>query len=107
MIALLILLAAQAAPGSEAPPASEALPTADAATASTPARAPQVCRKAAGSDTVVCTPVPQQQLGYRLPKYGPAAPQAKSANRVKVGARTTNRGPARRNRSMATVGIPF
>jgi hypothetical protein len=98
MIALFLLLAAQAAaPAPDAPPAQ------------TPPSAPRVCRKAAGSDTIVCGPAPQQQLGYRLPKYGPAAPGAQSnrGKTVKVGARTTNRGPARRNRSMATVGIPF
>ena len=95
MIVLFLMLAAQAA-----------APAPDASSLPTPPPT-KVCRPAPGSDTVECKAIPQQQLGYRLPKYGPAAPQAKSANRVKVGARTTNRGPARRNRSMATVGIPF
>ena len=95
MIALFLMLAAQAAaPAPDTSPLPTPPPT-------------KVCRPASGSDTVECKAIPQQQLGYRLPKYGPAAPQAKSGNRVKVGARTTNRGPARRNRSMATVGIPF
>jgi hypothetical protein len=96
MIALLLMLAAQAA--APAPDATPAPPTPP------PTR---VCRPAPGSGTVECKAIPQQQLGYRLPKYGPTAPQAGRGKSVKVGASTTNRGPARRNRSMATVGIPF
>ena len=99
MIALLLMLAAQAAaPAPDAPSAAASVPTPP------PTR---VCRQAPGSDQIVCKAIPQQQLGYRLPKYGPAAPQAARGKSVKVGASTTNRGPARRNRSMATVGIPF
>jgi hypothetical protein len=96
MIALFLLLSAQAA-----------APASDASPAATPPSAPRVCRKSAGSDTIVCGPAPQQQLGYRLPRYGPAARQTNSGKSVRVGAHTTNRGPGRRNRSMATVGIPF
>ena len=91
MIALFLLIPAAS---SEATPA-----------ASPPAH--RVCRRAAGSDTVVCGPAPQQQTSYRLPKYGPAAPNAEPGNDVKVRAQATNRGAARHNRSMATVGIPF
>ena len=89
MIALFLLIPAAS---SEAPPA---------------ATAHRVCRRAAGSETVVCGPAPQQQTSYRLPKYGPAAPNAEPGNGVKVRAQATNRGAARHNRSMATVGIPF
>lgn len=96
MIALFLLLSAQAA---AAAPAPDAAPP--------PAPPPtKVCRQAPGSDTVECKAVPQQQLGYRLPKYGPA-PQAKRGTGVKVGGQASNRGRAGRNRSMATVGIPF
>jgi hypothetical protein len=95
MIALFLLLSAQAA-----------APASDASPARTPPPAARVCLKSAGSDTIVCRPAPQQQLGYRLPKYGPA-PNAQSGNGVKVRAQATNRGPAKRNRPMATVGIPF
>ena len=96
MIALFLMLSAQAA----APPS-------DASPPQTPPTTARVCRKEAGSDTIVCGPAPQQQLGYRLPRYGPAAPNAQSGNGVKIRAQATNRGPARRNRPMATVGIPF
>ena len=99
MIALLLLLAAQ--------PAPDATPT------STPPPAParRVCQRAPGSDTIVCKPAPQQNP-YRLRKvapqaYGPAAAgaQSGSGSGVKVRAQASNRG--RRNRPMATVGIPF
>ena len=98
MIALFLMLAAQAA-----------APAPDASSAVTPTPPPptKVCRQAPGSDTVECKAVPQQQLGYRLPRYGPAAPRASGGKSVRVGAQATNRGPARRNRKMATVGIPF
>ena len=96
MIALFLLLSAQAATSAPAssPPAF-------------PPPAKRVCRKAAGSDIVVCGPAPQEQTSYRLPRYGPPAPSAQPSNGVKVGAQATNRGPARRKRPMATVGIPF
>jgi hypothetical protein len=96
MIGLFLLLSAQAA---AATPADAASP---------PPR--KVCRKAPGSDMVVCRPAQQQQEGsYRLPRYGPAAPTAQSGsgNGVKVRAQASNRGTARRNRPTATVGIPF
>jgi hypothetical protein len=98
MIGLFLLLSAQAA---AATPAEMPLP------ASPPPR--KVCRKAPGSDMVVCRPAQQEQGSYRLPKYGPAAPTAQSAsgNGVKVRAQASNRGTARRNRPTATVGIPF
>ena len=98
MIGLFLLLSAQAA---AAAPAEMPLP------ASPPPR--KVCRKAPGSDMVVCRPAQQEQGSYRLPKYGPAAPTAQSAsgNGVKVRAQASNRGTARRNRPTATVGIPF
>lgn len=98
MIGLFLLLSAQAAaaaPADAPPPASP------------PPR--KVCRKAPGSDMVVCRPAQQEQGSYRLPKYGPAAPTAQSGsgNGVKVRAQASNRGTARRNRPTATVGIPF
>jgi hypothetical protein len=98
MIGLFLLLSAQAAvaaPADAPPPASP------------PTR--KVCRKAPGSDMVVCRPAQQEQGSYRLPKYGPAAPTAQSGsgNGVKVRAQASNRGTARRNRPTATVGIPF
>ena len=98
MIGLFLLLSAQAAaatPADAPPPASP------------PTR--RVCRKAPGSDTIVCRPAQQQEGSYRLPKYGPAAPNAQSGsgNGVKVRAQASNRGTARRNRPTATVGIPF
>ena len=98
MIGLFLLLSAQAA---AATPAEMPLP------ASPPPR--KVCRKAPGSDMVLCRPAQQEQGSYRLPKYGPAAPTAQSAsgNGVKVRAQASNRGTARRNRPTATVGIPF
>lgn len=98
MIGLFLLLSAQAA---AATPAEMPLP------ASPPPR--KVCRKAPGSDMVVCRPAQQEQGSYRLPKYGPAAPTAQSGsgNGVKVRAQASNRGTARRNRPTATVGIPF
>ena len=90
MIALLLLLSAQVAgPAEAAPP---------------PAKPKHICTRAPGSETIVCRPA-QQQNAYRLPKYGPAAPQASSRDNVKVRAQASNR--ARRNRPMATVGIPF
>ena len=98
MIGLFLLLSAQAAaaaPADAPPPASP------------PPR--KVCRKAPGSDMVVCRPAQQEQGSYRPPKYGPAAPTAQSGsgNGVKVRAQASNRGTARRNRPTATVGIPF
>jgi hypothetical protein len=93
MIGMFLLLSAQAAvatPADTPPPA--------------PPPPRRVCTRAPGSETVVCRPA-QQQNAYRLPKYGPAAPQANSGDGVKLRAKASNR--ARRNRPMATVGIPF
>jgi len=96
MIALVLLLAAQAvAPAPDAPPAPA------------PVLRRRVCHQAPGSEIVTCELRIQQPSGYRLPKYGPAAPQADRGTSVRLGAKATNRGSARRNRSMATVGIPF
>jgi hypothetical protein len=98
MFALFFMLAAQAA--ASAP---------DAAPTPAPAPARRVCRQEPGSVSIVCRAAPrqQQQLGYRLPRYGPGAPAAQSSHGdgVKVGAQASNKG--RRSRSMATVGIPF
>ena len=98
MIGLFLLLAAQS------PDAVASAP--EAAPAPAPAR--RVCHREPGSDTLVCAPA-QQPGNYRLPRYGPPAPGANASrgNDVKLGAKATNRGSARRNRSMATVGIPF
>jgi hypothetical protein len=94
MIALFLLLSAQAA--EPAPDASPRSP-----------QPKQVCRQAPASENVSCELTTPQQDGYRLPKYGPPAPQANRDKSVRIGAKATNRGAARRNRSMATVGIPF
>lgn len=96
MIALFLLLSAQApaaAPADTPPPAS-------------PPAAKRVCSRAPGSDTITCRPA-QENSAYRLPTYGPAAPGARSGSGdgVKVRAQASNKG--RRKRSMATVGIPF
>jgi hypothetical protein len=89
MIGLFLLLAAQVAGPAEGAP---------------PAKPKRICSRAPGSETIVCRPA-QQQNAYRLPKYGPAAPKANSGDGVKLRAQASNR--ARRNRPMATVGIPF
>ncbi len=96
MIALFLLLSAQAAE-----------PAPDTSPPPPPPQAKRVCHQAPGSDIVTCELRIQQPGGYRLPKYGPAAPQANRGNSVRIGAKATNRGSARRNRPMATVGIPF
>jgi len=93
MIALFLLLSAQVAT-----PAPDASP---------PPQPKQFCRQAPGSDTVTCELATPEQDGYRLPKYGPAAPQVSRGKSLRVGAKATNRGSSRRNRSMATVGIHF
>ena len=106
MIALFLLLAAQAAtPTADAAP-PDAPPPASLPTASSLAQR-RACHRAPGSDTITCDVTAQQQGGYRLPRYGPGAPHADNGKSVKLGAQVTNKGPARRKRSMATVGIPF
>jgi len=101
MVALLLLLAAQAAQPSTTP-------APDAAPVATPPATRRICRQDPGSEQIVCRTVPQQQLGYHLPQYGPAARATQSGKAVSVKFREqmSNRGRAR-NRSMATVGIPF
>jgi hypothetical protein len=97
MIALFLLLAAQAAPD-------------------TPPR--QSCVRAPGSEITVCGPEPQQQQqgAYRIPKlrpkaYGPALPGAEAnlgqGVRAKLRGQTSNTGRGRRNRSTATLSVPF
>jgi hypothetical protein len=92
MILLLLLTAQAAAPAPDAPAA--------------PAPRQRVCRQAPGSDAVVCELKTPQPSGFRLPKYGPAAPTAQSAsgNGVKVRAQASNRGSARRQRPTAPGG---
>ncbi len=94
MIALFLLLSAQAA----------AAAPADTSPAAPPAR--KVCRQEPGSQVMLCTLSPQQQSGYRLPRFGPGAPKADDGRGVRLRAQASNRN-GRRNRSMATVGIPF
>ena len=97
MIGLLLLLAAQSpnavASAPDAPP---------------PAPARRVCHREPGSDTLVCAPA-QQPGNYRLPRYGPAAPGAQSdrGDGVRLRGQASNRGRAGRNRTAATLGIPF
>jgi hypothetical protein len=92
MIALFLLLSAPTAPATSPPPQ-------------------RLCRQLSG-EPVPCASQPQQGL-YRLPKlsrrtYGPLpGAQSNLGPGVKIRGQATNRGPARRNRSMATVGIPF
>jgi hypothetical protein len=99
MIALFLLLAAQAAPN--APPAAQ-----------------QNCVRAVGSEIVVCgTPPAQQQQGaYRIPRlrpqsYGPALPSAQTdlghGVRASLRGQANNSSRARRNRSAATLSVPF
>jgi hypothetical protein len=99
MIALFLLLSAQAA---EPAPAAARDPT-------PPPAARRVCVQAPGSDTITCRPAPQQTGNYRLPRYGPAAPGAQSdrGDGVRLRGQASNRGRAGRNRTAATLGIPF
>jgi hypothetical protein len=100
MIALFLLLAATAPP------------------------AQQSCVRAVGSEIVVCgTPQqqpqqqpPQQQGVYRIPRlrppsYGPAVPSAQTdlghGVRASLRGQATNSSRGRRNRSAATLSVPF
>jgi hypothetical protein len=95
-----------------------------AAFASPASAAQQSCVRAAGSEIVLCgTPPPQSveappppQGAYRLPRlapkrYGPALPSAQSdlghGVRATLRGQASNSGRARRNRSVATVAVPF
>ena len=101
MIALFLLLSTPSAPDAS------------------PQAAPQSCVRAAGSEIVVCgaQPQPQPQQGaYRMPKlrpkaYGPAVPSAQTdlghGVRAKLRGQRSNSGAARRNRSTATLSVPF
>jgi len=104
MIALFLLLAAQAAPDAAPPPR-------------------QSCVRAVGSEIVLCGAPPAQGVGpptpqgtFRLPRlapqtYGPALPNAQS--NLGHGVRATLRGQAsnsargRRNKPVATLSVPF
>ena len=109
MIALFLLLSTPAAPDAS------------------PQAVQQSCVRAAGSEIVVCgappeaqsqpQPQPQPQQGtYRIPKlrpktYGPPLPGAQAdlgkGVRAKLRGQRSNSGAARRNRSVATVSVPF
>jgi hypothetical protein len=101
MIALFLLLAAQAAPNA-APPAKQ-----------------RDCVRAVGSEIMVCGTPPQQQEQqgiYRLPNlsrgtYGPALPGAQAdlggGVRATLRGQATNSRRARRNKPVATVSVPF
>ena len=103
MIGLLLLLSAQAVattPADAQPP--------------TPPPARKVCRRPPGSVEIVCKSVPGQAAPLELAKpapqtYGPALPGAQSTagHGITLRGQASNRGRAGRNRSMATVGIPF
>ena len=98
MIALFLLLAAQAAP--------------NAASA-----AQQNCVRAAGSEIVICgtPPEQQQQVTYRVPRlprqtYGPLpGAQADLGHGVRASLRgqASNSARARRNKPIATLSVPF
>src|SRR5206468_10453374 len=96
------------APNAAGPPAAPA-----------PAAAPQppqrTCHRLAGSDTVVCGPQAQQGP-YRIPRlapkaYGPPLPRAQAnlgqGVRATIGGRASNSRGGRRNRSAATLSVPF
>lgn len=97
MIALFLLLSA-AAPTTAAP----------AAGAQRPHRS---CVRAPGSDVVVCGTQPQQGA-YRIPRlppqtYGPPLPSAQADLGKGVRARLRGQANGRRNRSAATLSVPF
>ena len=90
-----------------------------AASASAPVDAPQPpqqsCVRAAGSEIVICgRPPPQQQGTYRIPKlppktYGPPLPSAQAAtgHGVRLRGQANNSVRGSRNRSTATLSVPF
>jgi hypothetical protein len=95
-----------------------------AAMANTAPAPQQSCVRAPGSEITICgTPPPQSaetppppQGAYRLPRlapkrYGPALPSAQSdlghGVRATLRGQASNSGRARRNRSVATVAVPF
>ncbi len=102
MIGLILLLSAASAPAASPPPT----------TAQPPQRS---CVRAAGSEFVICgTPPPQGS--YRIPRlapkrYGPALPSAQAnlgqGVRASLRGQTSNSGRGRRNRSAATLSVPF
>jgi hypothetical protein len=72
------------------------------------------CVRAVGSEIVVCGLPPQQLQGsYRLPQlpsriHGPMPSiQPSLGHGVRLRGQTSNSGPARRNRSTATLSVPF
>jgi hypothetical protein len=105
MIALFLLLSAGSAP------------------AVAPQPTQQSCVRAPGSEITVCGPEPQaqpqpqpQQGAYRIPKlwpkaYGPALPSAQvnlgQGVRAQLRGQSSNSGRGRRNRSTATLSVPF
>ena len=101
MIGLFLLLSAASAPAASPPPAR------------------QNCVRAVGSEIVVCGVPPQQapqQGAYRIPRlppktYGPPLPSAQTdlghGVRAKLRGQTSNSARGRRNRSTATLSVPF
>jgi hypothetical protein len=104
MVALFLLLAAGTVP--DAAPRSQ-----------------QSCVRAVGSEIVLCGAPPAQNGGtpppqgtYRLPRlapktYGPVVPSAQSnlghGVRATLRGQASNSGRGRRNRSTATLSVPF
>jgi hypothetical protein len=90
-----------------------------AASASAPADSAQPpqrsCVRAAGSEIVICGTPPQQGV-YRIPRlppkaYGPPLPSAQAnlgqGVRASLRGQTINSGRGRRNRTAATLSVPF
>lgn len=106
MIALFLLLAAQAAPEAALHPARQ-----------------RDCVRAVGSEIMVCGTPPAQQAQqsqptYRLPRlgprgYGPAVPGASAdlgggvRGSLRGQATNSGRAAARRNKPVATLSVPF
>jgi hypothetical protein len=107
MIGLLLLLSAASTPAADtnaaAPITAAPAPAAQAQRRS--------CIRAPGSDTVVCGTQAQQQP-YRIPRlppqtYGPPLPSAQADLGKGIRARLRGQANGRRNRSAATLSVPF
>ena len=97
MIGLILLMSAASAP------------------VATPPAMQRSCVRAAGSEIVICG-TPPQQGAYRIPRlapriYGPPLPSAQAnlgqGVRASLRGQTINSGRGRRNRTAATLSVPF
>jgi hypothetical protein len=103
------ILFAAAASANAGPETNAAAPTTAAPAAPQPQR--RSCARAPGSDTVVCG-TQAQQGAYRIPRlpptaYGPPLPSAQADLGKGVRARLRGQANGRRNRSAATLSVPF